>query len=206
MNAFQTVMADPPWPYATPGQGPLRSSPTHRPKMYEREANGEKVLFGSGLAKRYKPMPIGAIKALDVPSLVAKDAHLYLWTTNAFLVEAHEVAKAWGFRPITVITWTKVMKDNPAQASMKTGFYFRGATEHCLFGVRGSLKLQASRGISTAFLHPRTAHSVKPDAFYTLVEECSPGPRLELFARRPRTGWSVWGNEVKSDVTIGAVA
>ena len=101
-------------------------------------------------------------------------------------------------------TWTKVKADDPTTPSMKTGYYFRGATEHAIFCVRGSLKIQTTRGVSTAFLHPRTPHSVKPDAFYALVEECSPGPYLELFARRPRTGWSVWGNEVPCDVDLAA--
>jgi N6-adenosine-specific RNA methylase IME4 len=85
---------------------------------------------------------------------------------------------------------------------MKTGYYFRGATEHVVFAVRGSLKLTSTRGVSTAFLHPRTPHSVKPDAFYSLIEECSPGPYLELFARRTRPGWSVWGNQVESDIAL----
>ena len=199
MSVFKTIVADPPWPYATPGKGPLAAGTKSNPDAWKGE------LTGNNVRARYGVMTMTEIKSLGVAALAATNAHLYLWTTNAFLVEAHEVAKAWGFRPITVITWTKVMKDDPAKASMKTGFYFRGATEHCLFGVRGSLKLQTSRGVSTAFLHPRTAHSVKPDAFYSLVEECSPGPYLELFARRPRAGWSVWGNEVASDVQLGAI-
>jgi len=197
-KTFKTIMADPPWPYATPGKGPLAAATKSNPEAWRGE------LTGNNVRARYGVMTMGAIKALDVTRFAANDAHLYLWTTNAFIVEAHEVAKAWGFRPITVITWTKVMKDDPATPSMKTGFYFRGATEHVVFGVRGSLKLQTTRGVSTAFLHPRTAHSVKPDAFYSLVEECSPGPYLELFARRPRTGWSVWGNEVPCDVDLVA--
>lgn len=148
-------------------------------------------------------MTLEEIGALPVDQLAASNAHLYLWTTNAFICEAHAVARRWGFRPVTIITWGKI-KTDIAEPSMKTGFYFRGATEHVVFAVRGSLRLQATRGISTLFLHPRTPHSVKPDAFFSLVEECSPGPYLEMFARHPRTGWSVWGNEVQSDVLMSA--
>ena len=130
------------------------------------------------------------------------DAHLYLWTTNAFMVEAHDLARAWGFKQKTVLTWTKTYQNNPAQVSMKTGYYFRGATEHCLFCVRGSLKLQTAEALPTAYLWPRLPHSVKPDAFYDLVEKASPGPYLELFARRARFGWDYWGNESLQTVEL----
>lgn len=124
------------------------------------------------------------------------DAHLYLWTTNTFIVEAHELARAWGFHPITVLTWVKTKHEGELlRVSMKTGYYFRGATEHIIFGVRGSLRLQTKEGLPTAFLWPRLGHSVKPDDFYDLVEKASPGPYLELFARRNRLGWDTWGNE-----------
>lgn len=136
-------------------------------------------------------MTTAELCALKPP--VADDAHLYLWTTNAFLVEAHEIARAWGFRPITVCTWGKVQPDG--KPSMKTGHYFRGATEHVVFAVRGSLPLKTTRAIPTLWLWPRLGHSVKPDAFFDLVEECSPGPYLEMFSRRARLGWSTWGDE-----------
>ena len=147
-------------------------------------------------------MTVADIAALRPPT--ADDAHLYLWTTNAFLVEAHEIAKAWGFRPVTVCTWVKSKPDGTP--SMKTGYYFRGATEHFLFCVRGSLRLQTAKAYPTAFLWPRTKHSVKPDQFYDLVDECSPAPRVELFARRKRLGWDAWGDEVESDVELVADA
>jgi len=209
---FSTVVADPPWPYATPGKGPLQSSKEHRPKSYDYSRNG--ATAGSSARSRYGLMKLEEIKALPVEQHVGANAHLYLWTTNAFVVQAHEVAAAWGFRPVTLLTWVKV-KPGTAEPSMKTGYYFRGATEHAVFAVRGSLRLRTKRGISTAFVHPRTelrvlesrgsratarrSHSVKPDAFFDLVRKCSPGPYLEMFARRPRQGWSVWGNEVESD-------
>jgi N6-adenosine-specific RNA methylase IME4 len=195
LRRYSTIVADPPWPYKTPGGGPLQSSPAHRPNSWQND------LAGVGSEKRYGVLTIEDICALAPP--VAHDAHLYLWTTNAFMVEAHEVAKAWGFRPITVCTWVKMKPDGTP--SMKTGYYFRGATEHFLFCVRGSLRLQTTKAYPTAFLWPRAGnHSEKPAAFYDLAEECSPGPRLELFARIKRLGWDVWGNEVDSDVELVA--
>lgn len=200
LPTFSTIVADPPWPYATPGKGPLQSSKAHRPNSYDYSRDG--ATAGSSAASRYGLMTLDQIKALPVERHAADDAHLYLWTTNAFIVQAHEVAESWGFRPVTVLTWVKV-KPGTAEPSMKTGYYFRGATEHVIFGVRGSLRLRAERGVSTALVHPRTAHSVKPDAFFALVEECSPGPYLELFARRARAGWSVWGNEAPGSIELG---
>lgn len=195
---YNTIMADPPWPYATPGKGPLAAGTKSNPEAWRGD------LTGSGLRNRYDTMTLDAICALPVPRIASDNSHLYLWTTNAFVVDgsAGNVAVAWGFRPITLITWTKTLADDPSKPSMKTGYYFRGATEHVVFAVRGSLKLRTERGVSTAFLHPRTPHSVKPDAFYSLVEECSPGPYAELFARRTRPGWAAWGNQVVSDPAV----
>ena len=139
----------------------------------------------------YGVMSMDALKAIRPDA--EQDAHLYLWTTNAFMVEAHDLARSWGFIPKTICTWVKTQPDG--RPSMKTGYYFRGATEHVLFCVRGSLKLCVSEGLPTAYLWPRLAHSVKPDAFYDLVEQASPGPYLEMFARRARFGWSYWGDE-----------
>jgi N6-adenosine-specific RNA methylase IME4 len=138
-------------------------------------------------------MEIDALCALAPPA--ADHAHLYLWFTNTFAVEAHTIAKAWGFRPMTILTWTKTRQAD-GQPSMKMGYYFRGATEHILFGVRGSLRLQTKEALPTGYLWPRTGHSVKPTAFYELVEKASPADYLELFARRARSGWTTWGNEM----------
>ena len=138
-------------------------------------------------------MTMTDLKALPVSAVTESPAHLYLWTTNAFLCEAHELAKAWGFRPNTVLTWGKVR--DTGEPSMRMGYYFRGATEHCLFAVRGSLRLLTKKAKPTLYLSRRLPHSVKPDWIYELCEECSPGPRLELFARRARPGWVTLGNE-----------
>lgn len=194
---YKTILADPPWPYKTPGDGPLGSGPKDRPNSYLSENHG------SGSVKRYGSMRVDDICALMPPA--ATDAHLYLWTTNAFMVEAHRVAVAWGFRQVTILTWTKTHQKDASRVSMKTGYYFRGATEHCLFCVRGSLRLNTTEALPTGYLWPRTTHSVKPDAFYDLVESASPAPYLEMFARRSRLGWDSWGDQVDSSLSLGGV-
>lgn len=188
MKLFSTIVADPPWPYKTPGQ--IGATLEHRPNR--------DMTLGAGSAgsrSRYGAMEIPDICALSCPA--ADNAHLYLWFTNAFAVEAHMIAAAWGFRPLTILTYVKVKPDGTP--SMKMGYYFRGATEHILFAVRGSLRLRTNRALPTAYLWPRLPHSEKPDAFYALVEEASPPDYLEMFARKTRLGWSSWGNEVPGE-------
>lgn len=184
MSKYATIVADPPWPYKTPGQ--IGASLEHRP-------NRDKTLGAgnAGSRSRYGAMSIEALCGLKVPS--EDKAHLYLWFTNTFAVEAHTIAKAWGFRPMTLLTWTKTKADGTP--SMKMGYYFRGATEHVLFAVKGSLRLRTQRALPTGYLWPRLPHSVKPEPFYALVEEASPPAYLELFARRNRLGWDSWGDE-----------
>ena len=177
---YRTIVADPPWAYPTPGDlGGMKRDGT--PTM------------GAGSIKRYGGMSLPDLYELAPPA--DDNAHLYLWTTNAFMVQAHNLASAWGFNVKTICTWVKTYQGDPERVSMKTGYYFRGATEHFLFGVRGSLPLQTHDALPTAYLWPRLPHSVKPDAFYDLVEEASPGPYLEMFSRRARLGWDTWGDE-----------
>lgn len=192
---YRTIVADPPWPYRSSTGGGFVI-----PKPQDEVELGHQGVEQMG----YGVMSMDDLKALRPEA--ADDAHLYLWTTNAFMVEAHDLARAWGFEPKTILTWAKTYQDDPARVSMKTGYYFRGATEHCLFGVRGSLKLQTSEGLPTAYLWPRIGtHSVKPDAFYDLVEKASPGPYLELFARRARLGdWHYWGNQSLNTAEVAA--
>ena len=185
LSGFRCIVADPPWPYRA--SRPLGSSKAHRPNSYQNPTNQP------GAVARYALMPLEDIKALPIPA--ADNAHLYLWTTNAFMREAHEVADAWGFKQKTILTWVKVCQADRAKVSYRMGYYFRGATEHVLFCVRGKLRLKA-RNLPTAFLWPRIGkHSRKPEAFYDMAETASPGPHLELFARRQRPGWTCWGNE-----------
>lgn len=185
---YQTIVADPPWPYDNPDGGKLRASAEHRPNSFGN------VLNGVGHSSRYPSMSIADLCALPVAEQCEPNAHLYLWTTNSFMVEAHAIVRAWGFKPKTICTWGKVTPDG--KPSRKAGYWFRGATEHWIFGVRGSLPLQvAVDPPPTLWLWPRTPHSVKPDAFYDLVERVSPGPYLEMFSRRARLGWDSWGDE-----------
>lgn len=193
LTPYKTIVADPPWPYN--GGGPVGTG--GRGADFVRDAPS------ASASERYDLMSLADLAALNVPEVASENAHLYLWTTNSFMVEAHDLCRAWGFKPKTILTWTKTHQKDPTRVSMKTGYYFRGATEHIIFGVRGSLPLQIKDGVPTGFLWSRIGkHSVKPEAFFDVVERVSPGPYLELFARQTRPGWDVWGNEVSSDNEI----
>ena len=164
---YRTIVADPPWAYE------------------------DKLTMGSGIKHRgaathYDCLSLEEIAALKVGEWAEPDAHLYVWTTNAFMVEAHELAKAWGFRQRTILTWCKT--------SFGMGHFYRNSTEHVLFCVRGSLPT-ARKDVPTHFTAPRGRHSAKPESFYDMVETMSPGPYLDVFARRQRMLWDTWGNE-----------
>lgn len=181
MKKYQTIYADPPWDYERDGKRHKGRSPRQLPSDV------------------YECMPMNELQQLKVSELADRDAHLYLWFTNAFSHEAHHLMEAWGFRPITIITWVK--------DTMGVGWYFRGQTEHILFGVRGSMPTRV-RNISTVFHAAKTKHSAKPDCVYELIENASHPPYIELFARQKspmfpkRIGWDVWGNEVDSDIEL----
>lgn len=189
---FTTILADPPWPYESP-----RAIVGNGGKGAENAAN----IIQVDVKAHYNTMSIEDMKALPVPTIVEDNAHLYLWTTNSFMVEAHEVAKAWGFNPKTILTWVKIRQDGTNLPSMKTGYWYRSATEHILFAVRGKLRLQGEAA-PTAYMLPRLPHSVKPDFFYELIEKESPGPYVELFARRLRSGWHSWGDQINSTINL----
>ena len=163
---FATIVIDPPWDWGDEGdQDQLGRS---RPT--------------------YSTMPIDEIVALPVGNLADVDCHLYLWITNRSLPKGFALLDAWGFRYVTCLTWVK--------PSFGLGNYFRGQTEHVLFGVKGSQPLNR-KDAGTCFSAPRGpgGHSSKPVEFYSLVESCSPGPYLEMFARSGRDGWTSWGAE-----------
>jgi N6-adenosine-specific RNA methylase IME4 len=192
---FHTIVADPPWPYSSQD---LKAAPKHRPNTW----NGP--TGGVAAATRYETLSIPELCALPVRAVAAPDAHLYLWTTNSFLVEAHEVARAWGFEPKTLITWGKIKQgQSDFVPSMKMGYWFRSATEHVLFAVRGKLRLRTPEALPTLFLHERLPHSAKPESFQDLVEKASPGPYLEMFARRARAGWAVFGHQAPGAIVLG---
>lgn len=149
-----------------------------------------------GAVQHYPLMSLDRIKAMPVAALAENEAHLWLWVTNATLREGYAVAEAWGFTVRSPLTWVKFR--------MGLGPYLRNSTEHLLFATRGRAPVQF-RSQPTWVNAPVMEHSRKPDEFYPIIERISPGPRLELFARRrPPSAqqWSVWGNEVESDIRI----
>ena len=174
------------------------------------EVGGGKIKRGAD--RHYPLMKTKDIIALPVVDFAEDNAHLYLWVTNNFLQDGLNVMKAWGFNYKTMITWGK--------DKMGLGQYFRGMTEHMLFGVRGVLpykivddkRQQGKTLIETMyedefpegniFYAPRGEHSKKPEASYQMIEKVSYPDYLELFARDKRSGWSVWGNEVDIDIDL----
>lgn len=145
----------------------------------------------------YETMTIEELCALDVEELSAPESHLYLWTTNGFLRESFQVMGAWGFTYKTCLTWVK--------PQLGMGNYFRSSTEHVLFGIRGGLRtLDCNQ--RNWFEAKRGRHSEKPGMFFDLVERVSPGPYLEMFARRARFGWDYWGDESLGTAELEAKA
>lgn len=171
---YSTIVADPPWPQ--PSGGPRSDGP----------AVGRQWNPGRPGRLSYSVMSIEAISQLPILALADARAHLYLWTTNHFLDRSFDIVRGWGFTPSQVLTWCK-----PPQG-LGLGGAFTNTTEFILFGWRGSLS-SSNREDSSWWHWSRTAHSVKPPAFYDIVERVSPGPYVELFARQPRLGWDHWG-------------
>lgn len=171
---YSTILADPPWQFQNRTG---KMAPEHKRLL------------------RYPTMELKEIMDLPIPSLAAAKSHLYLWVPNALLQEGLKVMEAWGYTYKSNIVWYKVRKDGGPDGR-GVGFYFRNVTELVLFGVRGSMRtLQPGRTQVNILSTRKREHSRKPDEFYDLVESCSPGPYLELFARFKRPGWHQWGNE-----------
>jgi N6-adenosine-specific RNA methylase IME4 len=168
---YATLVVDPPWQHD-------EGSPVN---AWGRTGDDRKRV-----KLRYSSMSVSAIAAMDVESLAAPDAHLYLWTTNRFLRQSFDVAEAWGFRPVQTLVWCK------PPVGIGPGGAFANTTEFVLFCRRGTLRSQ-ERVESTWWEWSRSGHSTKPAAFADLVERVSPGPYVELFARAPRLGWDSWG-------------
>lgn len=146
-----------------------------------------------GAVHQYELLPVEEIARLPVSGLAAANAHLWLWVTNASLFAGAAVMEAWGFTYRSILTWVK--------PRFGMGQYLRTQTEHLLLGTRGRAPV-LFRGQGSWFYAPVQEHSHKPEEQYAIIERLSPGPYLELFARRPRLGWEVWGNEVDSDVQL----
>src|SRR4030088_2953185 len=174
-RAFGTILADPPWQFQNKTG---KVAPEHK------------------RLSRYGTMSLETIKALPVPMIVEDVAHLYLWVPNALLPDALAVMAAWGFKYKSNIVWHKVRKDGGPDGR-GVGFYFRNVTELILFGVRGknARTLAPGRRQVNLLATRKREHSRKPDEQYDIIEACSRGPFLELFARGTRKGWTTWGNQ-----------
>ena len=167
---FTTLLADPPWDVQQKG--------------------------ARGAERHYDLMSLDRIKAMPISDLMAEDAHLWLWVTNATLRDGYDVAEAWGFTVRSPLTWVKFR--------LGLGNYLRNSTEHLLFATRGKAPVQY-RSQPTWINAPVTDHSHKPEEQYAIIERISPSPYLELFTRRhplSRSDWSVWGNQIPSDIQI----
>ena len=171
---FATVLADPPWRF-TNRTGKV--APEHR------------------RLSRYQTMRMDEIMALPVREITQPQSHLYLWVPNALILEGLRVMEQWGFTYKTNLVWYKVRKDGGPDGR-GVGFYFRNVTELVLFGIRGSMRTHPpGRRQVNIMVSRKREHSRKPDQLYDIIEDCSPAPHLELFARSYRPGWVQWGDE-----------
>jgi N6-adenosine-specific RNA methylase IME4 len=181
MTGYACIVADPPWPMKA---GPLRGR--------------EGFLDAKGASRplAYPTMSVEEIAALPVADVAADHAHLYLWAPNRYLRDAFDVARAWGFSYSTTLVWSKRVMGGGL------GGCYGISTEFVLFCRRGTLRATGKvKGTAFTWKRPydergKPRHSAKPTEFFDMVEQVSPGPRLELFARDIRPGWDVWGNEV----------
>jgi len=176
---FGAILADPPWQF---------------------QNRTGKVAPEHSRLSRYSTMDLESIKALPVAHAAADVCHLYLWVPNALLPEGLAVMQAWGFEYKSNLVWHKIRKDGGPDGR-GVGFYFRNVTELILFGIRGKNARTLDPGRSQVnFLATRKReHSRKPDEQYPLIEACSPGPFLEMFARGKRQNWVVWGNQANEN-------
>lgn len=172
---YGTILADPPWQF---------------------QNKTGKIAPGHKRLARYDTMTLADIEELPVGKVAAETAHLYLWIPNAMLPDGLRVMEKWGFKYKGNIVWHKIRKDGEPDGR-GVGFYFRNVTEILLFGVRGKNARTLAPGRSQVnFIKTRKReHSRKPDEQYPIIEKCSNGPFFEMFARGPRKGWTVWGNQ-----------
>lgn len=181
---FSTILIDPPWRFQNRTG---KMAPEHR------------------RLNRYETMQLDDIKRMPVSAHANQPCHLYMWCPNALLKEGLEVMDAWGFKYKTNLIWYKIRKDGGPDGR-GVGFYFRNVTEMILFGVKGSQRtLDPGRRQVNLLATRKREHSRKPEETYPLIESCSPGPYLEIFAREPADGWTSWGNEVETYLTARSV-
>src|SRR5579872_4573389 len=176
---FATIVADPPWQFQNRTG---KMAPEHK------------------RLSRYQTLDLQSIKDIPVQVATQERAHLYLWVPNALLADGLAVLDAWGFTYKSNLVWYKIRKDGGPDGR-GVGFYFRNVTEIILFGTRGSMRtLKPGRTQVNVIVKRKQEHSRKPMEAYRLIEECSPGPFLELFARERVEGWTQWGDQVDSYV------
>jgi site-specific DNA-methyltransferase (adenine-specific) len=181
---WNIIYADPAWPYnsksPTTAKRPSAMGISLTPDYY------------------YPTMPLEEIKALPVARISEPDSVCFLWATNPLIREALEVLEVWGFKYTTMVTWHKTN-------SKGMGYWFRGFTEHLLFGKKGNVKSFHAQ-IPNIQAHKFIRHSQKPDLFRKLIEKATasmPNPRrIELFARERHEGWDVWGNQLPQEVQM----
>ena len=179
---FSTILADPPWRFQNRTG---KMAPEHR------------------RLNRYSTMTMEDIMSLPVAQVAAPRSHLYLWVPNALILEGLEVMRRWGFTYKSNLIWYKVRQDGgPDRRGV--GFYFRNVTEMILFGIRGknNRTLAPGRRQANIVVTRKREHSRKPDELYNVIEDCSPGPYLELFARQARRGWHAWGNQADASFEV----
>jgi N6-adenosine-specific RNA methylase IME4 len=180
-------VADPPWDLKM-GKSRTMNGQVKRGKWNDPEQANEEI---ADLA--YPTMSVDEIAALKIPA--AENAHLYIWTINRYIDETYDIARAWGFEPSTMLFWLK------QPMGLGLGGAYVPCVEPILFCRRG--KLPPKRRMDRNWWGwPRGRHSAKPEEFQSIVEQVSPGPYLEMFARRKRQGWASWGNEITPDVEI----
>jgi len=175
-KGYATILADPPWRFLNRTG---KVAPEHK------------------RLSRYDTLSLEEIKQIPVHTVAGEKSHLYLWVPNALLPDGLEVMNAWGFKYKSNIIWHKIRKDGGPDGR-GVGFYFRNTTELVLFGIRGSMRtLDPGRSQVNIIKTQKQEHSRKPDELYGLIERCSPGPYLEIFARGKRKGWDVFGDQAE---------
>jgi N6-adenosine-specific RNA methylase IME4 len=178
-GSFSTILMDPPWRFENRTG---KMAPEHK------------------RLKRYETLGMDEIAALPVGKYAKEASHLYLWCPNALLPDGLKIMEAWGFKYKTNIVWFKVRKDGGPDGR-GVGFYFRNVTELLLFGIKGRMRtLDPGRRQTNIVISRKEEHSKKPADVYRIIQECSPGPYLELFARERMPGWTSWGDQVDTYV------
>lgn len=193
MTRYRTIVADPPWPIKWTGGNRKAGWSSGSARVHKKRA------------LPYQTMTVGEIAGIDVEAHADDDAHLFLWTLDRFLIsgDAQRVCRVWGFEPLPqLIVWAK--------ANAGLGRYLRSAHELILVGRRGQARFEEIAEPTVRWLQPYEGgvrlHSAKPEGSYDLIRQLSPGPYLELFARRQRLGWDTWGNQAFGHVELGDAA